>query len=297
MSTNAAKIKPAQSVPPVKLPKEEAKAPVVVEPVIAPTVAPATNSVSRNNLVWLVGGIVLLEAFLLAALSFGLFPRLEKGPLLWAASLFPVLSLLFLGWFIARHGNRTYAETEVLGNTRSVTPLSAAEQRSKVGKELLAFAEEAIASTGYQPDEATLQEMCTTYLVAGDLALRRLETEHPTGLRRHVAVEDTPFDGAVLEDGRLFAIEVKLLPTGDLRLEILRSVLERAEHTARRLARTAPDKKFTLILLLVVAASTEERATLRENMLGRLSTAPTDVDLVIYDYNDLHRTFARELAL
>ncbi len=295
MSTSAAKTKPATSTPPFAPPTEAVKTPPPVAALAAPIVAPATNSLSRNNLVWLVGGIVLLEAFLLAALSFGLFPRLEKGPLLWAASLFPLLALFFLGWFIARHGNRTYAEAEAIRET-FVTPLTAAEQHAKVGKELSAFADEAIASTGYQPDEATLQEMCTTYLVAGDLALRQLGLEYPDGLRRHVAIADTPFDGVVTEAERLFAIEVKLLPTGDLRQEILNSVLERAEQTARRLTRTAPQKKFMLLLLLVVAATAEEREHLRENMIRRLSAATIDVDLVIYDYNELHRNLARELA-
>ena len=287
MPTSAVKTKTATNPPP--------GAPPVVEAMAASTAAPAKNSLTRNNLVWLVGAIVLLEAFLLAALSFGLFPRLEKGPLLWAASLFPLLSLFFLGWFIVRHGNRTYAETDAV-KLKSITPLTAAEQHAKIGKELSAFAEEAIASTGYQPDEATLQEMCTTYLMAGDLALRQLGLEHPEGLRRHVAVADTPFDGAVTEGERLFAVEVKLLPTGDLRHEILQSVLERAEQTARRLARTAPQRKFALLLLLVVDATAAEREYLRENMVGRLSAATIDVDLVIYDYNELHRTFARELV-
>jgi hypothetical protein len=298
MSTSAAKTKPVEPSPLAaktpSAPAAETPAPLVAAPP-AP-VAPAGSSLARNNLVWIVGAIVLLEAGLLAAVSFGLFPRLEKGPLLWAASLFPLLALFFLGWFITRHGNRLYAEPETeLEKIPSITPLSVTEQREKVGRELAAFADEAIVSTGYQPDEATLQEMCTTYLLASDLALRQLGLEHPHTLRRYVAVEDTPFDSAIVEYDRLFAVELKLLPTGDLRPEILHSLLDRAENTARRLQRTAPRKTFTLLLILVVATTAEEREQLREDMLGRLGAAKVDVDLVIYDYNELHRNFAREL--
>jgi hypothetical protein len=294
MSTSAVKTKATAGKPTEAKPAEKVETPpaeAIATP--APPVAPAKTPASRNNLALLVAGIVLLEGLLLATLIFGVFPRMEKGPLLWAASLFPLFALGFLAWFIARPP-AVVAEAKPL--LKEVTPLSVQEQRAKFDKELAAFAQEAIAGTGYQPDEATLQEMTTTYLVAGDLALRRLELEHPGGLRRNVAVADTPFDAAFAEGDRLFAVEVKLAPTGDLRPEILGSVLERAEQTARRLRRAAPDKKFTLVLLLVASLPPPELKALREKMLGRLGAAPVELDLIIYDYNELFRLFARELV-
>ena len=268
--------------------------PAVLETIVSLS-APPKTSLARNNLAVIIAAIVLLEGLLLAAVAFGAFPRLDKGPLLWAASVFPLVALAFVGWLLAR---KYHLEPEsVAAASKLITPLTPAEQQNKVQREMAVLALEIAESTGYQPDDATLQEMCHTYLVAGDLALRHLDAEHQGRLRRHVALEDAPFDGVIIEETQIFAVEYKLLPAGEIRPEALQAALDKTEQAARRLRRTAPRHEFCLVLLLVVAIAPEERNRLRDSLLSRLSHAPFNVDLLLLDYNELHHAFARDLVI
>jgi hypothetical protein len=270
--------------------KEAAKpAPAAVE------TAPATRPAGRNNLSLLIGAAVLIEVAVVLALAFGTFPNIEKGPLLWFASIFPLASFIFFGWLIARHGNKlSGAETSLPGG-KLLAPMSRIEQQGRFLRELTTLAEEIALATGYRPDDQTVQEMALTYLVAGDLALRWLDAEHGGALRRHVLLEDVPFDGVAVKPREIYAVEFKLLPNGDISRETLRAVLDKTAQAARRLQRTAPGSQFCLVLLCVVALTPEDRSALSDQIMQRLGDAKFDVDLLVLDYNELHQTFAREL--
>ncbi len=260
---------------------------------LVPAAPPAKSSLARNHLVFIVLGLVLMYAVAGVAVAFSPLPAAQKAPLVWLMFIFPLASLALLGWLVGRHAPRLYAEANApLTDESTVTLLTPEQQQRKFNLDIAALVRETVEQTGYTPDAETIQVMRSDYLMAEDLVLRRIDLEHGGTLRRHVSVEGAAYDAVVITEQTIRAIEVKFLPTIEVRLETIDALLDKAEYTAQRLNRTAPGKKFCVLLALVVEAPERERFRLRESLLNRFGVTAVNLELEFFDYGELQNVFA-----
>lgn len=256
------------------------------------------SSWARNNLAIIAGAFVLLYAVAGAAVILAPLQALQRTPLIWLLFAFPLLALVVLGWLVARHGTKLYAEPDAPPTDESaITLLTPEQQQRKFNLDIAALVRETTQQTGYAPDAETIQVMRSDYLMAEDLVLRRLDLEHNGTLRRHVSIEGTSYDAVAVSPERIRAIEVKFLPTPEVRQETIDTLLDKAEYTAQRLRRTASGKKFYLLLALVVEVPERERLQLRENLLNKFGVASVNIELEFFDYGELQKIFAAENLL
>ena len=259
----------------------------------APIAPPVKSSIARNHLAFIVLALVLLYSVAGAAVAFGPLPAAQKAPLVWLMFIFPLASLVLLGWLVGRHAPRLYAEANApIADESTVTLLTPEQQQRKFNLDIAALVRETVEQTGYTPDAETIQVMRSDYLMAEDLVLRRLDLEHSGTLRRHVSIEGAAYDAVVITDQNIRAIEVKFLPTIEVRLDAIDALLDKAEYTAQRLSRTAPGKKFYVLLALVVEAPERERLRLREGLLNRFGVTAVNLELEFFDYGELQSVFA-----
>lgn len=264
----------------------------------APSVPPKKSAWARNNLAIIAGATVLLYAVAGAAIILAPLQPLQRTPLIWLLFAFPLLAVVILGWLTARYGTKLYVEPDAPPvDEAAITLLTPEQQQRKFNLDIAALVQETAQQTGYSPDAETIQVMRSDYLMAEDLVLRRLDLEHNGTLRRHISIEGTPYDAVAVSPERIRAIEVKFLPTPEVRQETIDALLDKAEYTAQRLRRTASGKKFYLLLALVVEVPERERLRLRENLLNKFGVASVNIELEFFDYGELQKIFAAENLL
>lgn len=140
-----------------------------------------------------------------------------------------------------------------------------------------------------------ISDLQSAYIVAEDLALRRIQQEEGVPVMRHVNIAGVPFD-AVLTRGDLIAcVEVMFLVTPVLRQDKLEAVMRKIAAARNAAAEAAPGMKIRLVLVLITQLTPTDEAELR-SVLNRKTFAetPVDVDIRLLDFEELQRIYVTD---
>lgn len=163
-----------------------------------------------------------------------------------------------------------------------------------VQKQSLALEVEGIAAS-LELDPLQTTELFSAYVVAEDLALRRIQQDHSTPMIRHLQVGGAPFDALIIEPDELICVEVSFVVKPDLRQEKVDSMLRKMGTVKRHLASQRLDVALKLMLLVVTQLTPEEVDELKSRLTGkRFPDSPVNIDIHFFDFEELQRTYVTE---
>jgi hypothetical protein len=131
-------------------------------------------------------------------------------------------------------------------------------------------------------------ELYLTYVLAEDLALRRIQQEHAAPLMRHVTLNRVTFDAVISAPGILTCVEVAFLVQPLFSQDRIDAVLKKAA----RVAASGLRQNVRLLIVLVTQISQQDAAHLQYSLAkDRFAETPVDIDIRFLDFESLQKTF------
>jgi hypothetical protein len=162
---------------------------------------------------------------------------------------------------------------------------------TEVQKQSLALEVEGIAAS-LELDPWQTTELFSAYVVAEDLALRRVQQDHSAPMIRHLQVGGAPFDALIIEHDELICVEVSFLVKPDLRQEKVDSMLRKMGTVKRFLTSQRLDVALRLLLVVVTQLTPDEVDELKSRLTGkRFPDSPVNIDIHFFDFEELQRTY------
>lgn len=163
--------------------------------------------------------------------------------------------------------------------------------QTDVQKQSLALEVEGIA-TLLELDPLQTTELFSAYVVAEDLALRRIQQDHSAPMIRHLQVGGAPFDALIIESDELICVEVSFVVKPDLRQEKVDSMLRKMGTVKRYLAAERLDVSLKLMLVVVTQLTPDEVDEIKSRLTGkRFPDSPVNIDIHFFDFEDLQQTY------
>jgi hypothetical protein len=149
------------------------------------------------------------------------------------------------------------------------------------------------ASLDLDPWQTT--DLFTAYVVAEDLALRRMQQDHTAPMIRHLQVGGAPFDALIIEANELICIEISFVVTPDLRQEKVDAMLRKMGTVKRYLTAQKLDVALRLMIVVVTQLTPEEVDDLKSRLTGkRFPDSPVNIDIHFFDFEELQRTYVTQ---
>jgi hypothetical protein len=138
-------------------------------------------------------------------------------------------------------------------------------------------------------------DLQSAYIVAEDLALRRIQQEEQVPLLRHASIAGIPFDAVFAKQDALICAEVSFLVAPELRQERIDSMMRKAARFKKVLEQTGIAMKPRLMVILVTQLTHEDDERLRKSLNSkRFSGTPVDVDIRLLDFEALQRIYVTD---
>ena len=166
--------------------------------------------------------------------------------------------------------------------------------QTDVQKQTLSLEVEGIAAS-LELDPWQTTELFSAYVVAEDLALRRIQQEHTAPMIRNLQVGGTPFDALIIEPEVLICIDVSFVVKPDLRQEKVDSMLRKMGTVKRYLASQRLNVGLRLLVVVVTQLTPDEVDSLKGRLTGkRFPDSPVDIDIHFFDFEELQREYVTE---
>lgn len=163
-----------------------------------------------------------------------------------------------------------------------------------VQKQSLALEVEGIAAS-LELDPWQTTELFSAYVVAEDLALRRIQQDYAAPMIRHLQVGGAPFDALIIEPHELVCVDVSFVVRPDLRQEKVDSMLRKMGTVKRHLASERLDVGLRLMIVVVTQLTPEEVDELKTRLTGkRFPDSPVNIDIHFFDFEELQRTYVSD---
>lgn len=197
--------------------------------------------------------------------------------------IFPVCGLILSVWLILRHFRKLSVSNKDADISWKI--MSAEKQQQKLNLEI-----NELAQILTIPDNQ-LSDLRSAYIVAEDLALRHIEKETQTPLMRHISLEEIEFDAILINQEIIKCIEVTFLVTPNVSENKIAAILRKMELTKKNLSKIRPHTKLILMIALVTQLDRAGEAKLRSILGDKFSETPVDVDIRLFDFEELQRIF------
>ncbi len=140
-----------------------------------------------------------------------------------------------------------------------------------------------------------LTDLLSAYVVAEDLALRKIQQDERKPLFRHVKINNVEFDAVLLTEDTLNFIEVTFLVAPDLPQKKIDLITEKISWAKHYFEENRSDSKMKLLLVLVTQLDQEADAALRSTLTkDRFSALPVNMDINFYDFEELQKVYAMD---
>lgn len=247
-----------------------------------------TSSLSRNFLA--VAAVLIIFVLFLISLSIAFavnyFEASKQFFILAFLISVPLIGLIAALIFIYRHSRKLFASTKNEENfSRLMSPENQRRRLNAEVKELAVLMNVA---------EENLGDLRAAYILAEDLALRKIEQEKKQPLKRHIKVGDAEFDAVFISSAALTFVEVSFLVTSKFSQEKIDIILDKLNKVKKSFFHIRKDSKFKLMLALVTQIDVAGESDLRSSLAQQFSETPVDVDIRFFDFEELQRIFTEE---
>ena len=252
---------------------------------------PKTSAFSVKNYLTLVILLIVLICFSLGiALGLGA-PSLsspQKWVLIATMIIFPFLSVSIVTWLIIRHSKKL----AIADNDEDIhwETASSEKQKRKLNTEVRELAKTLEIST------EQLSDLRSAYIVAEDLALRKIQEEADVPLMRKLNIGNADFDGICIQDDLVTCIEVTFLVSPQISANKINMFLRKAASAKTVLQQKRKGSKIRLLLVLVTQLDDEGEAKLRSTIKENFKpdSTPVDVDIRFLDFQTLQKVYAED---
>lgn len=247
-----------------------------------------TANPSRNFLAVAVVLIVLV-LFLIslsAALALNYFEAAKQFAVIAILILIPLAGLIAAIIFIHRHSQRLFASARNEENFSRLMPPES--QRRKLNAQVKELA------AAMNLDKENLGDLRAAYILAEDLALRKIEQEMKLPLKRHIRIGDAEFDAVFISRAALTFVEAAFLVTSKYPQEKIDLILEKLGKVKKSFFHIRKNSKFKLLLAVVTQLDVEGESDLRSSLAQQFNETPVDVDIRFFDFEELQRIFTEE---
>ncbi len=139
-----------------------------------------------------------------------------------------------------------------------------------------------------------MSDLRSAYIVAEDLALRKVQEEAEMPIMRHVNIGNTIFNGIYLKDDLATCVDVTFLVTPNVSQEKIDFVLRKIASAKTAFENIRKGSKIRLLLVFVTQLDEEGEAKLRSKLVSKFSSTPVDVDIRLLDFQTLQKIYAED---
>lgn len=262
--------------------------------------AKEAQRLAKNPLGIIALFIVLVYGFavLLLGASGDKLNEQQKWVMVWFIIGFPIIVLFTFYRLVTKHHAKLYAPSDYPDPKDFLHSLPADQQRSRIeAKPEIKKEEDSTKEIAEKiPHKAEIEKPISKseYLIAEDLAFRKLKIEFKEYIMRNVSLKnrvDIMFDGSVTRDNILYLIEVKYTNKPDIKYHIIDALKNRVRTAYLTIAKNNPH--ITVRLLLVVVADLNEDDMYKLESYLHDVTENSMIEFRIFDLNELKKEFRK----
>ncbi len=162
-------------------------------------------------------------------------------------------------------------------------------QRSKLNREVRELAKILDVSA------ENMSDLLSAYIVAQDLALRQVQQEAETPLKRNVKIGDSVFDAVFTKADLMICVAVTFLVEPKVSEEKIAEISKKIAEARKFLAKEKNGAKLKLQMVLVTQLDEADEQILRSSLHKSLFTnTPADVEINLFDFGKLQKTYAMD---
>ena len=240
----------------------------------------------RNYLVLIFTFAVLVCVSIVFLLAIGAtsFDSNQQWVLIGFLAVFSFFALGLITWLVLRHANKL----AVAGNDEDIEweNIPPETQKLAINKEV-----KELAAAMNIPDEQ-LNDLRSAYIVAEDLALRKIQEETNKPLLRHVNIGNIGFNALSIEKDLITCVQVSFVVSSDVRQKKISELLKKLSTAKTTIQRIRKGSKIRLMLVLVTQLDEENEAKLRASLVSKFAATPVDVDIRMLDFQGLQTIYA-----
>lgn len=138
-------------------------------------------------------------------------------------------------------------------------------------------------------------DLQTAFVVAEDLAFRQIQQDEAAPVLRHVTAVGVPFDAVMVKNDTLVCCEVAFLVAPELRQDRVVAMMKKIAAVKRSIDSMNVGMNVRLMPVLITQMQKENVSRLRDSLsTTRFSTTPADIDIRLFDFEELQRTYMSE---
>lgn len=240
----------------------------------------------------------------------------QKWPLIWFLVLFPVLVLGAFVYLVVNHHKKLYGPGDFKDESNFFKAMDEIDQREKLSEEIkiLQESEEVTSSEEFAHDSHELNgkkkgkevpdinkissglpnvpSLRQSYMLAEDLALRQLEIELKTTIKRKTLYRNNPntlmigFDGIASVNNKMMLIEVKYIKGQALHDSMINSIKKVMERLVEN-----KEMSYGYRLLIVIVHEGGDETKIKEQVSNVAFKYKLPVDVYTFNFNDLRIKF------
>ena len=243
---------------------------------------------TTNQLTLIVAVIIIVVAAIAVAFALAV-PDLSTTQV-WvfmaALIVFPFFSIAVITWLILRHSKKLIvSENDSLIEWEPIPP---EVQKLKLNNEVKEL------SKILNISDEQLSDLRSAYIVAEDLAMRKIQNESETPLMRKVMIGKADFDGVWVDKDLITCIDVTFVVAPKVDQRKIDRVMRKAADAKSTLSRSRKGTKVRLLLAIVTQLEGGNDADLKSDVKSKFKTTPVDVDVRFMDFLNLQKIYAED---
>lgn len=252
-----------------------------------PNTENSTNPL-RNYLILVVAFAAFVSFSVGIAIAFASpnLNQLQLWILIGFLAIFPIIALAIITQLILKFTNKL----SVGGNDDQIEweIVSAIKQKENINAEV-----NELAKVMKVPEEQ-LNDLRSAYIVAEDLALRKIQQEAEIPLMRYVNIGDAEFNALCIDKDLITCVEVTFVVTPDIKQKKISKILNKLASAKSTLKRIREGSRIRLLLVIVTQLDRQAEAKLRSSLVSKFTSTPVDVDIRLLDFHVLQQVYAED---
>ena len=197
---------------------------------------------------------------------------------------FPFVGIAVISWLVLRHARKLTASES--NNEIKWKLISAEKQKTNLNREVNQL------SAILKVPKAQLSDLRSAYIVAEDLALRKIQEESQCPVLRYVNIGGADFNGVYVDGDLITCIQITFVVSPDIRQEKINAILKKTSSAKAEITSLQKGARTRLLLVLVTQLDIEAEAQLRSSLVSKFATTPVDVDIRLLDFQGLQKVYS-----
>ncbi len=243
---------------------------------------------TRNQLTLIVAVIILVVIAIATALVFSasVLTDLQRWVFIAALFIFPFFSISILTWLILRHSKKLIISSQ--DTFLDWEPITPELQKRKLNTEVKEL------SGILQISTEQLTDLRSAYIVAEDLALRKVQNETRIPMMRKILIGNSDFDGIWVDKDLITCVEVTFVVSPAVDQKKIDRIMRKAAAAKNALMKSRKGSRVRLLLVIVTQLEENAEAQLRSNVKSTFKSTPVDVDIRFIDFLGLQQAYAED---